>query len=479
MVRTLFSAESVMDPNNNQEALMLLISMLIGSCFVGYFIGAISVFIANGDRVNEAIQGKIEEAEEFCSKNNFAPELTFAIVNHIKYYWDSNNVFSNNEDIFNSLPPFLQREVSQNMALKYTNDMFIFQDLHSYVRGILSLKLKRICVNAGFDVYKYGHYAKEIYLQTTGMAMACFPSKTETNKPVLKKLKRGSVFGEECFLVPKRVSTIKCITFCEFYLMDIDDIKEVLQEYFPTNDTWNKMMKLILMRVKELQSKFHSMEVDLDGYTRRGPSNMNHEISKPIIDQTNTDEFIDGFVEHRSKNKSKTSKLKYCNLCWCLNDDPFGSSNAEKTSKERNKKILDDFHRLHSEQYVKMLQKRMKKDFMRRTNDDTNFKSSRQFTKIMDNVSNIKRKPSKSNKSKRMLSYNSETTSLLNGHSNSNIASQIANDDETLRSVSRKFRNKRKGKNLEINDDDNDSITIQRYSTNNNKSTQVTKQLKQ
>eukprot|EP01084_Bolivina_argentea_P246763 412907_1 len=93
------------------------------------------------------------------------------------------------------------------------------------------LRLKSIGCNAGFKLYSKGEWATEIYVMRLGTAkMYYLDDSDKDNKPIKKTcvIHRGAFIGLDSIIGTKRKSTLKCKTWCEFYVLKRDDFKKVI-----------------------------------------------------------------------------------------------------------------------------------------------------------------------------------------------------------------------------------------------------------
>merc|ERR1719242_2776349 len=100
---------------NLWETWISTIVVLIGTCFVAYFIGTINSLILDGDRTQSVQLQKVEEAQAFCDQKRLSPDLSRAITTHIRYHCHYNFVFDE-ADLISSLPPNLQHEVERQLG---------------------------------------------------------------------------------------------------------------------------------------------------------------------------------------------------------------------------------------------------------------------------------------------------------------------------------------------------------------------------
>ena len=80
----------------------------------------------------------------------------------------------------------------------------------------------------GYKLFESGNIGKELFIQRTGSSKLYHNGKTND----YRILKRGDVCGENIILSRKRVNTLQCITWSEFYILNISDIVQVLKNNY-------------------------------------------------------------------------------------------------------------------------------------------------------------------------------------------------------------------------------------------------------
>eukprot|EP01083_Nonionella_stella_P000797 2284_1 len=223
---------------NIWEQWVASISILVGTCFFAYFIGTLTTLISEGDRISSEIMSKMEEAQHFCDKKKLPHEMTRAVLTHTRYHCNYNCIL-NEQSVLAKLPPYLQTEISLHVyktLMLSKIDFFNESILDPVVRGAIAIRMRSMSCNNNFRLFKKGDLAKQIYVQRTGRSIHLI--ETKKGKKMKKKLNRGDVCGEYSLILKKRASTVLCATWCEFYVIDTDDIKEVLQHYY--GDRWQK-----------------------------------------------------------------------------------------------------------------------------------------------------------------------------------------------------------------------------------------------
>ena len=203
--------------------------ILIGTCFFAYFIGAVSGLIVNGDNEKSEIRSKLEKAKKFCQVKKLPPHLSFAIIAHTKYHLQHNFGYDETMDILNNLPKHLKCRVTAHMGTKMLSQFELFDELDYETIGLISLKMRYISCNQGYTIFNKNEIGSEIYIQRSGESLLCDGSGNR-----MDKFERGDVFGEESMILnSKRNYSVKCNTWCEFYVINCHDIREIIKKQYP------------------------------------------------------------------------------------------------------------------------------------------------------------------------------------------------------------------------------------------------------
>eukprot|EP01083_Nonionella_stella_P031776 86987_1 len=230
--------------HNPTEQWVCSICILAGSCFFAYFIGTLTSWVAEGDRVRSFEIQKVEEAQAFCRHHKFSRELTRMVLTHVRYYCNYNFVFES-EDVLSVLPPFLQRKVNTGVAERYLSKMDLFKHLPPEVIGQIALTMHSVSCNANRYLYNRGDVALCIYIQRTGEAKLRYSDGTSS-----RRLHRGDVLGERALISGKRRDAVKVIVWSEFFVLDIESIRNVFRNNFKPKrfkHEWNALKRKVKM----------------------------------------------------------------------------------------------------------------------------------------------------------------------------------------------------------------------------------------
>eukprot|EP01083_Nonionella_stella_P149628 475533_1 len=236
-------------PINTMEEVVCSVLILLGTMFFAYFLGEVSGLVTEGDLIRSQQIQKIEEAQAFCVSKKLPAPLSIQVMTHLKYYWASNSIL-NDEEVIKCLPPQIQRSVAKHCDKSYLIDQLpIFQPLNAYIRGLIALKLKSISCAGDEYLFKEGEFGQTLYIQRTGTSLIAAAAAAGD----CIQSERGTVSGYASFIKPQRQSSLKTLSYSEFWCLDYCDVRSILKQTFPR--TWQKFWDLIQHQIQILYEK--------------------------------------------------------------------------------------------------------------------------------------------------------------------------------------------------------------------------------
>jgi len=223
--------------NNVYEQWAASVGIIFGSCLFAYFIGVLTTELTVSLKQREDAE-RLEKSSAFCSYFNLPPSLRKAVMIHVNYFNNANYTFDT-DAVMDALPPFLQKDIEKYLREKRLKDLDIFKYLPDKIVGKIALKLTTFSCGANKYLCRKNEIANTLFIQRTG------ESGTEDDKQIYR---RGDVIGEDAILCRKRITTVMCRTYSEFYVLDIADILNTLKSHYklkPFRKHWSKIRKII------------------------------------------------------------------------------------------------------------------------------------------------------------------------------------------------------------------------------------------
>ena len=209
--------------------------ILIGTGFFGYFLDTIRNLVSNHDDDKAQIRSKLEKAKKFCQMKKLPSDLSFAVIAHTKYHLKNNLASDDAMDILNNLPKHLKGEVNVHMGgTEILNRFKLFKDLDYETIGLISLKMKSISCNQDYVLFRANEYGNEIYIQRKGTSILYDKHRDNNgNYKEVCKFEENAVFGQESLRSKRRKYSVQCKTWCEFYVINCDDIRQIIEKQYP------------------------------------------------------------------------------------------------------------------------------------------------------------------------------------------------------------------------------------------------------
>eukprot|EP01084_Bolivina_argentea_P255387 429528_1 len=318
---------------NTTEQWVSSICIVVGTIFFSYFIGTLTVLITDGDKDKAYESARLHEAQSFCEIKKLPKELTRAILTHVRYHCQYNYVFNSN-DLIKSLPPYLQTDIHKYLSRVILSQIDIFKNLNKSILGQIALKMRSISCNEDYELFKLGDKAQGIYIQRTGVATMRFYG--ENNNKKIIKLKRGHVFGEYAFISPKRKISVECNTWSEFYILQINDILNILKHEYPSTwiNKWKIMRKIVIKNNYITNKKYKIRKIKYKNHQKLfSDHNLHHQtmLSIPDINEVETD--------NNNVNKKNNDNENILNLNNKLSTFLHGASTV-KTARFHGRKSI-------------------------------------------------------------------------------------------------------------------------------------------
>ena len=245
-------------PTNLLEQWVAIICILVGTCFFAYFVGAVGELLAEGDRHHAEMEDKMQHAHTFCINKQLPKELTRTVIAHMKYYCRHNYLFDE-QSVLGCLPDFLQNDIACELAKRVLLKLSIFKHMDPRIVGLIALRVRAISCNSHFNLYQQGDPSKELYILRVGCAKRIQYDPNDSNQILSETMmKRFDICGEMGIFRYNynRKDTIRCLTYCEFYALDFDEIRKILMQEKPR--TWQKHLKLLRQAILNQHIEYHS-----------------------------------------------------------------------------------------------------------------------------------------------------------------------------------------------------------------------------
>ena len=276
-------------PFTTGEIVLTVIVQFVGTMVFAYIMASITSVVSSEDVTATLIKQKKAELNEYMDHRELGVELKARIKAHYEYQWKRTTIFDE-EQILESLPPFLRMDVACSMNLDLVKNVPVLLALGDDCMAMVVTKLKPLQLTPGEKVVRKGTVGHEMYFITEGILDVYIDEEDMVPKC---SLTQGSYFGEPAILSSKpvkRSATIQARVFSQLEsLSKIDflavsllfpDIlkmlsevqtlsgqKEVTQEEGEQHVTFQntrlilKSLKVIMLKLEDLEDRMDAGDV--------------------------------------------------------------------------------------------------------------------------------------------------------------------------------------------------------------------------
>lgn len=179
-------------PGTSVERMLAIAWMLFGVCFFSFTIGSLSTMLNSIDTKEMVLTNKLAAIDEFASEAKLDKSLRYRLRHALRYSIEQTGFSSSDKrSIFNELPRQLKYEVALAMHRGAAKSIPFFSERDQVFVASIVPFLNSQFVPKMHVIYREREYADEIYFIVEGRCVVMV-----NDKHVIKKLQRGSYFGE-------------------------------------------------------------------------------------------------------------------------------------------------------------------------------------------------------------------------------------------------------------------------------------------
>ncbi|KNE70518.1 hypothetical protein AMAG_14642 [Allomyces macrogynus ATCC 38327] len=200
---------------------MLLSAIVFGSVF-GNLAAIVKLFDANSHR-----KYKKDFLCRYMVENHFPAELQKRIIDQEELEW-VHKAGLDVEELFNSLPKTLRRDVCVHLYFGLINKVPLFKDTDERFKMALAERVTMINVRSKFYVCKVGDLGTELFFIRSGSVEIL----TADESKVIVTLQSGSFFGEVALLQDaRRTATARTVGDTQLCVLRKDDFNAILKDH--------------------------------------------------------------------------------------------------------------------------------------------------------------------------------------------------------------------------------------------------------
>lgn len=237
-------------PGTSVERVLAIAWMLFGVCFFSFTIGSLATMLNSIDTKETVLTNKLAAIDEFASEAKLDKSLRYRLRHALRYSIEQTGFSSSDKrSIFNELPRQLKFEVAMAMHRGAAKSIPFFSERDQVFVASIVPFLNSQFVQESHTVFREKEYADEIYFIVEGRCVVMV-----NEKHVIKKLQRGSYFGEiEVIQQIPRKFTVSAATDVELLSMnkrilfviktDFPSVYEEMKEVAATRNHLNEKAK--------------------------------------------------------------------------------------------------------------------------------------------------------------------------------------------------------------------------------------------
>ncbi|KAJ3360814.1 Kinesin-like protein kif27 [Allomyces javanicus] len=207
---------------------MLLSAIVFGSVF-GNLAAIVKLFDANSvySRAEKHRKYKKDFLCRYMVENHFPAELQKRIIDQEELEW-VHKAGLDVEELFNSLPKTLRRDVCVHLYFGLINKVPLFKDTDERFKMALAERVTMINVRSKFYVCKAGDLGTELFFIRSGSVEIL----TADESKVIVTLQSGSFFGEVALLQDaRRTATARTVGDTQLCVLRKDDFNAILKDH--------------------------------------------------------------------------------------------------------------------------------------------------------------------------------------------------------------------------------------------------------
>lgn len=269
--------------HNSMEQWVAIFVIVVGSIMTAYLVGTLTVLAFEGDKQSQYLQDKLDEAFSFGTYFGLSNPLIRAITAHIEYHCRYNYVYGDPHTFLRSLPQHLRDKVESEVSGKAISKIDFFDGIPQHIMGNINITLKKIACNENTVLYSEGHRSTTMYLLRIGCAVLFYGKDSQNYEKKVRILKRGDICGETCLVSEKRLNTLRCETWCEFYVLQKEDIHDILFDHYDADiaDEWWQNIKQTVQKNMTKQRKVKFPETNRE---KKAKSKLDNDWNDSVYD---------------------------------------------------------------------------------------------------------------------------------------------------------------------------------------------------
>jgi len=220
------------NPANNGERIMAILTMLLGASVFGYVIGNVTVMMENMDMQATLYREKMDRVKEYLRDRQFPAVSMRRIKQHFNYFYRRSSVFDNAQEFISGLPQTVAVEVLEKQYQKLISGSTFLREAPQGFKVQTLDKFRPFYLEPGEFLFFEGEVATHLFLLVSGELQGHI--KTVAGPHLgFASFTNDSLIGEPGILMDGRhVCTMLCTKPAHMFSVAKEDLVFVL-ELFP------------------------------------------------------------------------------------------------------------------------------------------------------------------------------------------------------------------------------------------------------
>lgn len=214
-------------PNNNQEYVFALFTMIIGASLFAYVI-ATSAFLMSALNLSKvAFWNRVGTVESYLKSRRVSDDVKLEVRDYYEYLWNRHRGIGEHS-LLADLPPSLRVDVLNELLRDLLPNVPLFRYTPSALRNELLVSLEPLVIPPGSYIVREGEVADGIYFRAAG------PAEVVTSDSPEAKATRGAgdYFGDLTLMLgERRGGSVRANGFVEVFRLKKSDFERIRRFY--------------------------------------------------------------------------------------------------------------------------------------------------------------------------------------------------------------------------------------------------------
>nr|XP_012778587.2 cyclic nucleotide-gated cation channel beta-3 isoform X4 [Maylandia zebra] len=254
-VKTLITIGGLPDPTTVFEICFQLINYFVGVFAFSIMIGQMRDVVGAATAGENYYRACMDSTVKYMTSYNIPREVQNRIKTWYDYTWKSQGMLDEQELLI-QLPDKMRMDIAVDVNYAIVSKVALFQGCDRQMVFDMLMRLKSVVYLPGDFVCKKGEIGREMYIIKQGEVQVVGGPDLET---VFVTIRAGSVFGEISLLAGgggnRRTANVKAHGFANLFILDKNDLAEILVHYPESEKLLRKKAKKMLTKDKKPEEK--------------------------------------------------------------------------------------------------------------------------------------------------------------------------------------------------------------------------------